>query len=254
MSFYRTADRVRSNEYGGLRLRSSGIVLASHAAPVYVGAGGANSSTGSISVSWPGRKAGDLGILVIETSGNDATLTPTGWTAFAGSPLVDVADANGSKLQVLWRFADSDATVTGVSESLADPGDHLVARIYSFRGVSQDVVPGRANAKTEKATASPIATFPSITTLAHSSIVVCVASHPSDTSSDLFSNFFNNTLTSTAAAPQSGTSSGNGGGFGLFYGLMPNLGATGTGTVNMSSSLTNCALTFALEPSIALPS
>jgi len=254
MSFYRTADRVRNNDYGGLRLRSSGIALARHAAPVYLGAGAGASSTLSVTVSWPGRKVGDLGILVIETSGNDATLTPAGWTHFAGSPLVDVADANGSKLQVLWRFADSDATVTGVSQSLADPGNHIFAAIYAFRGVSQDVVPGRANAKTEKATPSPIATFPSITTMAHNSLVICVASHPLLTASNVFSNFFSSTLTNTATAFQLSRTDGNGGGFGLFYGGMPDLGATGTATVNMSSSLTNCALTFALEPSIALPS
>ena len=252
MPITRTAERSRNTQINGLRLRRIGRSGRVPAAPTFIAVGTAASSTGVVNINWPTRHIeGDLGIMVIEASGGDSTVTPTGWIHVEGSPVVDIADATGSKLMVLYRFAlnDAEAAVT-----VPDPGDHSVSRIFSFRGVRQDIAPGRAFATDIKDVASTSITWPVISTLSPNSLVLCIASRPDDVSSTtIFSAFTNANLTGTAEAGEAGTVSGDGGGFVLNYGTRAAIGDIGASTGSTTVSLTNAVITLALEPSLALP-
>jgi hypothetical protein len=189
--------------------------------------------------------------MVIEASGDDATVTPSGWTHINGSPVVDVSDATGSKLMVLWRIATSDRMS---ASTVPDAGDHGVARIFVFRGVRQDITPGRAYATDTKTVASTSVAWPAITTLSPNNLVLCIASRPNDVSlASYFSDFTNANLASVAEAGEAGSANGNGGGFVLNYGNRAAIGDIGASSGVMTVSVTNAVMTIALEPSLALP-
>lgn len=250
MSIIRSLDRSSQYAVNGFKLRSAGVLKAWPAAPVYVGIGASTSSTGAATPTWAtDAKVGDLGILTVESSGADATATASGWTHFPGSPVVDIADATGSKLSVLWKFAESD---NPAAASVADAGDHVICRITVFRNVS--TVPGRITATDTKTTASTTVTWPSITTASPNNMVVFVASRPNDDASgSTFSAFTAAGLTSPTEAGESGTTNGDGGGIAIFYGTRAAMGSIGTSTATMSVSVTNALFVVALEPSLALP-
>lgn len=252
MPIFRTAERSTSLQVAGYRLRRSGVLRQVGATPEFVAAGTGAANTAAVNVNWPTRhQAGDLGIMVIEASGGDATVTPSGWVHVSGSPVVDIADATGSKLMVLYRFAVSDQEAV---VSIPDPGDHVVARIFSFRGTRQDIAPGRASATDTKVVASGSVTWPAISTLSPNSLVLCIASRPDDAaSSTTFGAFTNANLTSVAEAGEAGGTVGDGGGFVLNYGTRAAVGDIGTSTGSTTVSVTNAVMTLALEPSLALP-
>jgi hypothetical protein len=252
MPITRTAERSRNTEINGLRLRRIGRSGSVPEAPIFIAVGTAATNTGAVNVSWPTRHIeGDLGIMVIEASGGDSTVTPAGWIHVEGSPVVDIADATGSKLMVLYRFALSDAEAF---VTVPDPGDHSLSRIFSFRGVRQDIAPGRAFATDTKNVASTSVTWPAISTLSPNSLVLCIASRPDDVSSTaIFSAFTNANLTGVAEASEAGSTGGNGGGFVLNYGTRAAIGDIGASSGAMTVSLTNAVITLALEPSLALP-
>lgn len=252
MPITRTAERSTNQKVTGFRLRESGVLRQAGAVPEYIAAGTGVSSLTTATPQWPTRhQSGDLGILIVESSGGDATSTPSGWAHITGSPIVDIADATGSKLNVLWKFATSDQEA---GASLSDAGDHVTGRIFTFRGVRTDITPGRANATDTKAVASTSVTWPAITTVSPNSLVICIASRPDDSASTtVFSAFTNANLTSLAEAAETGSVTGDGGGFVLNYGTRAAIGNIGTSTGTLSTSLTNALITFALEPSLALP-
>lgn len=250
MSIIRSLDRSSAYAVNGFKLRSAGVLNAWPAAPVYVGVGAAATSTTTSNVAWAtNAKAGDLGVLAIESSGADATATAAGWTHFPGSPVVDIADATGSKLNIMWKFAESDSPA---SASVDDAGDHVISRMAVFRNVSS--VPGRITVTDTKTAASTSVTWPSITTGSPNNMVVFVASRPDDNSSQaVFSAFTAAGLTSPAEAGEAGAVSGDGGGLVICYGTRAAMGSIGTSTATMSVSVTNALFVVALEPSLALP-
>lgn len=250
MSILRTRDRSSQSQINGFGLRRSGVLKRwPTEAPTFVGNGGGTSSTTTITLSWPtNTRAGDFAVLVVESSGSDATTTPSDWTHFPGSPVVDVADSTGSKLNVLWRVVPSDSPA---SVSIADAGDHVVGGISVFRNATADALVF-ATATATKTTASTSATWPDLTTSSPNNLVLLLASRPNASTSAAFSGFANANLTSIATAREQGSTQGNGGGFVLIYGTKATQGAIGTSTATLSSSLTNGYLVIALEPSIAL--
>jgi hypothetical protein len=250
MSIFRSLDRSIQYQTNGFRLRSSGILKSWPAAPLYVGIGTGGSNAGATTIGWAtDANQGDLGVLVIESSGADATSTPSGWTHFQGSPVVDIADATGSKLNVLWKFAESNAPSPA---SLADAGDHVIARMAVFRNVS--TIPGRITATNTKTTASTSVTWPSITTPSPNNMVVFVASRPDDNgSSSVFSAFTAAGLTGPAEAGEGASTVGDGGGFVICYGTRAAMGSIGTSTATMNVSVTNALFVVSLEPTVALP-
>jgi hypothetical protein len=250
MSIVRTAERSQEQKVLGFKLRSSGSLFPL-ADPEFIAAGTPVNSGAAIAVSWPRFENNDIGIMVIEASGGDATVTPSGWQHLTGSPVVDIADATGSKLMVLWQRA---TTSTPLTVTVPDPGDHLVAQIFVFRGVRRDIAPGQVYATDAKTTASTSATWPAITTLSPKNLVLFVATRPTDaSSSNSWSAFANANLVDVGEIGDILTLSGNGGGFGVFVGLSQTAQDIGNSTATISASSTSAYMVAALEPSLALP-
>lgn len=252
MSIIRTADRSTSPQASGFKLRETGISGSRPAVPLYINAGGiVDNAAGTISPAWPVHTVGDLGILVWECSGDGTTITPSGWTLMPDAPIVDIADATGSKLNLAYRFAVSSSEANA---SIGSTGDHAVGRIFTFRNVSTSRVPGADRATGAKTTASTTLTYPSVNTAAPNSLVVGVASRPNDSSSTTeYSGYTNANLTSITERAEGGSTLGNGGGIALWTGISAAIQSTGTTTATSVTSFTNAYYVFALSPSLALP-
>ena len=251
MAIIRTVDRSDASLTNSFGLRSTGVIRPWGSAPAYKASGANTAGVGTATVSWPsGTCKGDLGILVVESSGGDAAASLSGWSHFAGSPVVDVADATGSKLSVLWRFADSDSPA---NQTLPDPGDHQIVRLLTFTGVSR-TRPSRITATDTKTTASTSVTWPSLVTPSPNCLVLYVASRPDDSSlTTVFSSFANSSLTSVTEIGESGSTQGDGGGIVMGYGIKAVQSSVGNATATMSVSVTNALFVAALEPDMSLP-
>lgn len=214
-------------------------------APVYAGVGAIAASVGAQSVAWPaGHRPRDIGLLVIECSGLDATANPSGWNHVSGSPLVDVASTAGSKFQVLWKRATSTAEA---DVPLDDLGDHALACISVFRGGPLGGVPFSAVTTATKPTASGFASAPAITTTTPNTMVISLISRPNDSATAIFS-ITNAELTSNSERFEPGTALGNGGGFVLNTALDPVPGAVGVTGGIQTVVTTTCSYTLALPP------
>jgi hypothetical protein len=217
-------------------------------APVFQAVGAQqNSATASVNVSWPTHQTNDIGLLVIETSGGGTTLTPpSGWAAVTGTPVTDVADATGSKLHVWWKRATSNAeaaVATGFSTS-----DHVVARLYTFRGCVTSGDPWNVTTTGNKTTASSTATVPAVTTTVADTLIVMIVGRPDDSlSTTHFGVPTNANLTGLAEAGEAGTNNGNGGGFVVSYGVEATPSNTGTSSISKGASTTDTYVVVALK-------
>jgi hypothetical protein len=221
-------------------------------APTFQAAGTAVASTGtSVSAAWPTHLADDIGLVVIETSGNSATLTPpTGWAAIPGTPVTDVATTAGSKLHVWWKRAASSAegsVATGAAT------DHIVARLYTFRGCITTGNPWNVTTTGTKTTASTTATVPALVTTLDDTLITMIVGRPDDSSSTThFGVPVNANLTGLADRGEAGTANNNGGGFVLSTGIDATPGNTGTSTLTKTVSTTDTYVVLALKATTEL--
>lgn len=256
MGIIRTRDRSEEYAVNAFSLRSSGILRGAwpSAAAVYAGAGSTQATASNAFVAWPGAdaiKKGDFGILVVESSGADTTATADGWVHFPGSPVVTVADATGTKLNVLWKVAETDSDNIS-SVFVSDVGDHITGAILGFRdvGISIPFVTETSTIITPTTTV----TWPDLTTPSPNNLVVQIASRPDDnSSSSIFSTYANGNLTGAAELREAGNASGDGGGWVVCAGSKATAGAIGASTMTSSLSTTYATFSVALEPSLRLP-
>jgi hypothetical protein len=222
------------------------------AAPTFQAAGTVRVSTsgltGANAVPWPTHAVDDIGILVIETSGNDSTIsvtTPSGWQSVPGSPVTDIADATGSKLQVWWKRA---ASTSEAGAEVPDSGDHQFARIYTFRGCASSGNPWDVTTTGNKTTASTTATVPAVTTTVGNTLIVMIVGRPNDSGSTThFGVPSNANLTDIAERGEVGSVGNNGGGFVVATGVKASAGDTGTSTLTKTDSTTDTYMVIALK-------
>lgn len=214
----------------------------------------AGALTGATAVPWPTTHvANDIGLLVIETSGDGTTVditTPTGWEAVPGSPVTDVATAAGSKLQVWWKRA---ASASEGAVTVPDSGDHQMARIFAFRNCIATGDPWDVTTTGNKTTASTTATVPAVTTTVSDTLIVMIVGRPNDNNSEShFGVPVNSNLTNRVERAEVGSLTGNGGGFVLSTGVKATAGDTGTSTLSKSVSTTDTYMVIALkgEPTV----
>jgi hypothetical protein len=82
--------------------------------------------------------------------------------------------------------------------TIADPGDHVYARIVTFRGCITVGDPWDVTAGGVKATASATTTFGSVTTTVPNTLIVLAASRDNDLASAAWSVWTNGNLTGLA--------------------------------------------------------
>jgi hypothetical protein len=222
------------------------------ARPAFQAAGAGVHGVGTVSPAWPTHVTDDVALLFVESNDETVTLSDAqGFTEVAGSPIKQPADgaANATRLTVFWCRATSAAMA---SPTVADSGDHQVARIATFRGVrasgtpiDQDGLRGAINAS---ATTAP--TIPGVnTTEPHCLIVVC-GFQTIDTSSTVRFGSWASSLsqiTYTECFDYSETS-GTGGGIGAAAGDFPEMGYCGTSTVAYAGAVWGGVGCLALLP------
>jgi hypothetical protein len=200
----------------------------------------AQSGAASVNVSWPiGHITDDIGILVQESFPGTWSV-PSGWTLVASS-----SATGATQLRILWKRATSNAE-PAVATGIGTGADHVVARMFTFRGCVTTGSLILTSATSTKTVASTSWSAPSITTTTANEFVIYGVSRDDDSASSLaFSAPTNANLVSPTEAGEAGTISGNGGGFVLGYGVKATAGATGTTTGTVTSSA-NASITFSL--------
>lgn len=238
--------------FSGLAWLFIGLMLAGSAAvaaPTFQGAGGQVSGTGAVSPAWPAHIAGDVALLFVESRGNQAASLSSaqGFVEVANSPQNTNAPANGTRLTVFWARATSNAMAAPI---VADPGNHVYARILTYRDVIETGNPWDVTGGGVKASpATTSVTVTGVTTTIPETLIVQAVSRHNDSAAAGFSNQTNANLTGITERSDGGTTSGDGGGIGVWDGVKATAGPTGDTTATVSSSV-NAFLTIALRPSV----
>lgn len=216
------------------------------ATPTFQAAGVAVTSTGAaLSIAWPTHTTNDIGILVIESSGNSAAQGAiAGWTEIYPSPLTDVASIAGSIFQVFWKRAASAAEANVATSARTD---HQLGRIYTFRGCVTTGSPINASAGSWQVGSVSTVVAAGLVTINDNCRVVVIASRPNDSAAtNHFSSPVNASLASITAHGEAGTADGNGGGFTCYSGTKATAGTVNTTSISKGSATSYLAFTIAL--------
>jgi len=222
-------------------------------APTYVAAGNVMQYTGAITVPWPTHQAGDVALLVVESANQTISLsTPAGFAEVTGSPqgTGTAGGTTATRLAVFWKRATSSAEA---QPTVADSGDHQIARIFTFRGVIASGNPWDVTASNVASTASTAVSIPGATTTVPDTLVAVIVSNVTDTTTAQTTNVANANLTSLAMCKDNNTSQGNGGGFGIWSGVKATAGAYGTTTATLKTSSVQGRMSIALKPASSAP-
>ncbi len=147
----------------------------------------AQSNSAPISVAWPAHVAGQLGILLIVTENNAAgtpasTVNPTsGLTAVANGNQVVGLSTTGCRMQVYRKMATSSSE-PNITVPIGS-NTHVYAKIFTFDGCTQTANPVPASAGSSQSTPSTTVTYPGITTLSDSNLVVCLCANSTNNDS-----------------------------------------------------------------------
>jgi len=227
------------------RFYLSQLAIGATSPPTFQAAGTKADGSGSVSPAWPTHQSGDVALLIVESAGTEpATLSSAqGFASVTGSPQGDNVDIGGTVLTVWWKRA---TTSSEAAPTVADPGNHVYAKIITFRnaiaaGNPWDVTAGSATT----GTASSSFSIPGSTTTVANSMVVAIVSNNDgwDTSA-----WTNADLSSLTERVDEYTSFGNNGGIGVATGvkLLPGPYAATTGT--MGAAVRQARMSIALKP------
>jgi outer membrane protein assembly factor BamB len=232
------------------------IVFAHHAyaasAPTFQAAGTAQSGISSLTVAWPTHQAEDIGLLIVETA-NQAVVLGTNaadWTQVTNSPqgTGTAGGTSATRLTVYWSRATSSAMgAVGVSTS---SGDHQIAQIITFRGVTNTGNPFDVSAGNVASSASTSVSIPGATTTVANTLVVAIVANATDSNFSQASTWANSSLTSVTDQAETQTNSGNGGGFGVATGVKATAGAYNATTATLANSSVQGRMSIALAPPV----
>lgn len=219
--------------------------------PVLVGVGDAQASVTTATPVWPPHIAGDVALLFVESCGGEpVTLsTPAGFVAIPKSPQATGAGTAGTQLSIFWCRATSSAMANPV---VADPGDHVYARILTFANCVAAGDPWNTVSGSVKPGASTTTTCDAVTTTVDRCLIVFAAARDTDTAVASWTTVTNAALAFIAEAADEGTALGNGGGLVVGTGTKAAAGATGTTSLTVASAI-NAQITIALRPATLVP-
>lgn len=251
MPVIRSGERSVNSAINRFRLRPASNLRGVTTAPVFVAQGTAVGGSSTASPSWPAQAAkGDLGIAISECSGGQTLVPPSSWTELAGSPLITVADATGSKIQAFYKFAEDNQpaqeafTISG--------GDHMTVQIFAFSGVKNDIAPSLVGTFTNS-TAVTSHTWPSATLPDSNCRLLLFVGDEVDSGGTAYTDALSasGNLTSVGNHTESRSSVGDGGGFAIWQALCTS-GTTGTVTATSGTSRISAGGIIVLRPSQAL--
>jgi hypothetical protein len=210
-------------------------------APAFQAAGTKAEGTTSATPSWPAHQAGDVALLIVETTGNQlpSLSSAQGFVAVAGSPQSTGA-SNGTTLAVYWkRAASASEAAPTVSSS-----NHVLAQIITFRDVAPTGNPWDVTAGDALGSQSSSFSIPGATTTAPNALVVGVLA-TSDVATA--SGWTNAGLTDLTARASVTTTTGNGGGLHVATGIKATAGAIGATTGSLDAANRQARMSIALR-------
>jgi len=207
------------------------IVIIQPPTPTYIGKGTRDEGTGAITPTINGSTTDDdLMILQVETATESVT-APAGWTEFSMSP---VQYSTTTRISLFYRrYVGGDSNPT-----IADPGDHVIAQIYTFRGC---IATGEPISMSTTATSAGTTAFNvdcGVTTLDNQLIVIFVNGGADTSTSRFLTTGVNASLSSLTQRTSEGTISGDGGSIDMWTGEKTTAGDCGnlTDTLAVASA------------------
>ena len=199
--------------------------------PTYQAAGAAASGTGAVTPAWPAHQAGDVALLIVETANEAISLsTPAGFTEVSGSPqgTGTAGGTTATRMAVFWKRATSSSDP---NPTVADSGNHQIAQILTFRGVTGSGNPWNVTAGDVASSASTSVSIPGATTTVANALVVAIVANGTDTTTAQTSSWANGNLTNVKATA----------------------GVIGTTTATLATSSVQGRMCIALAPGPAAP-
>lgn len=214
--------------------------------PAFVAVQTWTGSTGALSVAWPSHAAGDIGLLLVNTS-NQTVATPSGWNAVTNGAQGVGAAGGGTAvgLQCFWRRATS---VAEANADVADSGNHTNGTILSVRGcvASGDPINISAGDATSDADTTGVS-IPGATTTIAQCFVVAITCHSQGNACSQ-SGETNASLSGLTERLDAVVSLGFGGGIKIVTGNKVDAGAYSATTATLSGARRQAHVSLALTP------
>lgn len=212
--------------------------------------GTVQSGTGTVTVPWPAHQVGDIALLVCESANEAVTLTTAnGFVEVPDSPqgTGTAAGTTATRLTVFWCRATSAAMASPITN---DPGNHIIAQIFTFRRCIATGDPWDVTAGGVDSSGSRIIAVPGDTTTVDKCLAVLMASNVFDGTAGQTNSWNNGDLADLVFLNHVQTSSGNGGGFGVACGHVVAGATFGTTDGRLVNSSVQGFLTIALKPTL----
>ena len=217
------------------------------AAPSFVALGAGVNGIAAVSPPWPasGNLVDDIALLFVETANEVVTLsTPAGFVLVTLQGTGTAAGLASTRLTIFWARATS---TTPPTPTIADPGDHVAARIATFRGCINTGDPWDVFAGDVLASPSTTVTIPGATTTVIDTRVVLSVANATDIGTAETSVPTNAALTGITEHHDTNVTAGNGGGFDIVSATKATAGAYGTSAATLVTSSVQARITIALK-------
>lgn len=215
--------------------------------PILQGIGVAVAGIGEVQPTWPTHQPGDLGVLYVQTGNEVATLSDArGFVEIPNSSQgVGTPGALGSTRLTVFLCR---ATGAMAAPTVADSGNHQLARIFTLRNVRRAGIP-YDDVAGDTAASSTSVSIPGGATTVPDCLIAAMVADAIDATGPRGSDWANADLGSVTEAIESGTGSGNGGGVIVVTGekVVPGAFGATTGTLSPASAQARVMIAFAGE-------
>jgi len=212
--------------------------------PSVYAVGAINSSTGAVLVGMPtGTITNDILCMFLENQDASGVPATAGWTDIV-APFASTGTP--TRLTARWKRAGpSEGAVT-----VADPGDHLIARVVGIRGCVTGGNPYNTTSSTTELTSDTSVSVPGSTTTAPQCLILAGFSTGTDlgaNSTTHASAFANASLASLTARVNDWRIDGLGGGMAVVSGELAVAGAYGATTATVATANFKALLSIAFQ-------
>ncbi len=217
-------------------------ILGLNPRPKVRGVGASAAGTGAVTPPLPtGVQKDDILVMYVETE-NQAVTAPAGWSLIHAP---SITTGTPTRLTVLWKRA-----VTGETAPIvADPGDHVIARIVAVSGCIKTGNPWNVSNQGTEETSDTSVEFVSVSTTVDHCLVLNAVATGVDTSSTAHASAWTNAnLQALTERMDNWTAEGAGGGFAMASGVKVKAGATGVTTATVGTAAPKAQSTLALKP------
>jgi hypothetical protein len=213
--------------------------------PFFQASTAAVDGVGALIPGWPAHQVDDVALLFVESKGDQpvSLSTPAGFVEVLNSPQ---STGTETRLTVFWARATSSNMP---APTVADSGDHQIARMLTFRGCISSGSPWNVTAGSFSDSNDTVVSIPGATTTINECLVVLVVSNNTDTSTPQFTgNFSNPDLTNLALLTNDNTAQGGGGGIAVGKGEKAVAGVYGTTSGAILTASRRAQMSIALKP------